>query len=143
MKQSSDSHLHSLDTVAVVLNPKEVLVLESIHIADDLHNSLQERNLSGRSLLQDYEGPCSVRSSATPGIASCLKALLRTEWLSMPRARPFFTDQHMSGLDAKSILRLQILFESSRVTSAAWLIPTRTMSRMQPVSIQSSAVLRS
>lgn len=50
-----DSQLHSLDSLEFVLKQGEVLLPESILFADDLHQSLQQHDLSSLPLLQSQQ----------------------------------------------------------------------------------------
>lgn len=54
-KQDMYPHLYLLDTEKVVFKLEEILLLESIPTADNLQNSLQQKDLSVRPLLRDHD----------------------------------------------------------------------------------------
>lgn len=54
-EQDPESHWHSLDSEKVDLEGKEVLILESFPITNDLHKSLQQHDLLGPPLPQEQQ----------------------------------------------------------------------------------------
>lgn len=58
-----ECYLHPLDTVEVFLKLEEVLVLKSMSLADDMHKSVQQQDLSSRPFLQDKQQVLSLSAA--------------------------------------------------------------------------------
>lgn len=84
-KKGSESNLHPLNTVEVVLKLEEVWTSASIPTAGDIHKSLQQQDFSGRPLLQDRQQVLiELEAQIRHAVLVIPKDLMGTELMKQP-----------------------------------------------------------